>query len=184
MRESKATFETGSSFMRLLPPSSPFSSAGWIVNEELPVWREREREKRRKKETYAGYKFTELCSLLNSCEDYSPLHSNCIATSRSHNMHYIEILDGLSISSLAAVIDTNCRCQQLPQTGSWHRSHPYNITPNYNDCKESFKSRQHSEKLSPQRPVPLTGILTIVSSPDPTLSRGEMVWWTKSNFLG
>ena len=23
-----------------------------------------------------------------------------------------------------------------------------------------------------------------VSSPDPTLSRREMVWWTKSNFLG
>ena len=25
---------------------------------------------------------------------------------------------------------------------------------------------------------------SLVSSPDPTLSRGEMVWWTKSNFLG
>ena len=25
---------------------------------------------------------------------------------------------------------------------------------------------------------------TLVSSPDPTLSRGKMVWWTKSNFLG
>ena len=25
---------------------------------------------------------------------------------------------------------------------------------------------------------------SLVSSPDPTLSRGETVWWTKSNFLG
>ena len=24
----------------------------------------------------------------------------------------------------------------------------------------------------------------LVSSPDPTLSWGEMVWWTESNFLG
>ena len=27
-------------------------------------------------------------------------------------------------------------------------------------------------------------MFALVSSPDPTLSRGETVWWTKSNFLG
>jgi len=26
--------------------------------------------------------------------------------------------------------------------------------------------------------------LALVLSPDPTLSQGETVWWTKSNFLG
>ena len=29
-----------------------------------------------------------------------------------------------------------------------------------------------------------TALFTVVSSPDPTLLRGETVWWTKSNFLG
>ena len=32
--------------------------------------------------------------------------------------------------------------------------------------------------------LPVHHHLCIVLTPDPTLSRGEMVWWAKSNFLG
>ena len=122
--------------------------------------RERERERRRKKETYAGYKFT----VLNSCENYSPLHSNCIATARSHNMHTTNIRWPLHFF---------IGCSYWHQLSVSTTATNQILTP-ISPCKASLKNRQRSEKLSPQRPVPLTGILTTVSSPDLTLSWGEI----------